>query len=169
MDSHNLLDTENIIENQNNENIYRENNSAECQNGNNETHEINGNNIHEKRKKSKKRSLKSKDIQISEEDQPVAKISKTSSLETNENDSGSATFDWKKTILTIVENKGEISLKKLQSKIIKKYVCHIGNLNDISELTDTEREKAIAKFNKALKKLKKTSALCILEDTVKLS
>ncbi|XP_012223443.1 cell growth-regulating nucleolar protein [Linepithema humile] len=169
MDSNNLLDTENIIENQNNENIYKENNSAECQNGNNEAHEINGNDTCEKRTKSKKRSLKSKNVQITEENEPVAKISKTSSLEVNANDSESAVFDWKNIILTIVQNKGEVSLKKLQSKIIKKYTNHICNLSDISKLTDEEHEKAIAKFNKALKKLKKTFALCILEDKVKLS
>lgn len=168
IDSNNLLDTENIIENQNNENIHKENNSVECQNGNIEAHEINDNDKCKKQKKSKKRPLKANDVQTLEEDQPVAKILKTSSLEANVNNGKSAAFNWKNIILTILQNKGEVSIKKLQGKMIKKYTCHIYNVSDTSKLTEAEREKAIAKFNKALKKLEKT-ALCILENRVKLS
>lgn len=98
--------------------------------------------------------------------QPAIKISKTSTLETNENESNNNPFDWKKTILDVVQAKNEIPLKKLQSKVIKKYICHV---SDIHDQTDMEREKAIVKFNKTLKKMKKASVICVLEDTVKLS
>lgn len=164
MDSNNL-NTENIIENQNNENICKENNSTACQNGNNEVHEING--VKLQGKKSKKRLLEAKDVQTPVEGEPVTKISKTSGSETNDNEN--AVFDWKKTILTVLQNKGEASLKKLQGKIIKKYACHIYNRSDASVLTELQREEAIARFNKALKKLKKASKLCILETRVKLA
>lgn len=107
-----------------------------------------------------------------EEDQPVAKILKTSksSSDTNGNESDGYPFDWKQKVLDIVQaKKNEITLKKLQSKIIKQYARHISNSHNVHNLTDDEREKAIAKFNKALKKLKKSSAICVSEDTVKLA
>lgn len=163
IDSNLSFDNRNIVENQNNENICKENNSSKHQNGNDKTCETNGDNVC--KKKSKKRRLKSTNIEMSEDLQPAAKISKTSTLETNENESNNIPFDWKKTILDVVQAKNEISLKKLQSKVIKKYVCHV---SDIHDQTDMEREKAIVKFNKTLKKMKKASVICVLEDTVKL-
>lgn len=158
-------DNQNIVENQNNENICKENGFSKYQNGNGKVCETNGDNVCEK--KSKKRRLKSTNDQISEDVQPATKISKTSTLETNENEN-SGPFDWKKIILNVVQTKNEISLKKLQSKVIKKYKCHVSNTQDISDLTHTEREEAIRKFNKTLKKMKKASVINILEDTVKL-
>lgn len=128
--------------------------------------ETNGDNV--SKKKSKKRRLKSTNAQIPEDLQPATKISKTSTLETNENESNNNPFDWKKTILDIVRAKNEVSLKKLQSKVIKKYICHVSNIQDICNPTDVEREKTIAKINKTLKKMKKASVICILEDIVKL-
>lgn len=165
-DSNQSFDNQNIVENQNNENICKENNSSKHQNGNNEPCETNGDNV--SKKKSKKRRLKSTNDQIPEDLQSAAKISKTSTLETNENESNNNPFDWKKTILDVVQAKSEVSLKKLQSKVIKKYICHVSNVQDVCNPTDVEREKAIAKFNKTLKKLKKASAICILEDIIKL-
>lgn len=159
------FDNQNIVENQNNENICKENGSSKHHNGNSEICETNGDNVYEK--KSKKRRLKSTNDQIPEDVQPATKISKTSTLETNKNEN-SGPFDWRKIILDVVQTKNEISLKKLQSKVIKKYKCHVSNTQDAS-LTDTEREEAIRKFNKTLKKMKKTSVINILEDTVKLA
>ncbi|EZA60129.1 hypothetical protein DMN91_009999 [Ooceraea biroi] len=167
-DSNNSLNNqENIIENQNNENICRENSTLTEQNNGNGVCE-NGS-APEKRKKSKKR--KSSDTQVPEEDQPVAKISKTSdsSLQTNNNESDGSPFDWKQNVLDIVRAKNnEISVKKLQGKIVKRYARHISSSHGVHNLTDEEREKATTKFNKALKKLKKSSAICVSEDTVKL-
>lgn len=122
------------------------------------------------KRKSKKRRLKSTNVQIPEDLQPAAKISKTSTLETNENESNNNSFDWKKTILDVVQTKNEVSLKKLQSKVFKKYIRHVSNTNtqDVYNPTDVECEKATAKFNKTLKKMKKASVICILEDIVKL-
>lgn len=161
-----MFDNQNIVENQNNENICKENNSSKHQNGNNEAYETNGDNMCEK--KSKKRRLKSTNIQIPEDPQPAAKISKTSTLEMNENENNNNSFDWKKTILDIVQAKNEISLKKLQSKVFKKYKRHVSNTQDVYNPTDVECEKTTAKFNKILKKMKKASVICILEDIVKL-
>jgi len=105
-----------------------------------------------------------------EENQPSTKISKISnSLETNDKENDKSPFDWKQNILDIVQTKkNEISLKKLQNKIIKQYGRYISNSQDVHNLTDEEREKAIIKFNKTLKKLKKLSVICISEDTIKL-
>ncbi|XP_072742719.1 uncharacterized protein [Anoplolepis gracilipes] len=161
IDSNHSFDNQNIVENQNNENIYKENNSLKHQNGNDKVCKTNGDNRCEK--KSKKRRLKSTNGQMSEDLQPAAKISKTSTLETNENENNNP-FDWKKTILDIVEAKNEVSLQKLQKKVIKKYIRHV--CNDV--FNPTESEKAIAKFNKILKKMKKTCVIYVLEDTVKL-
>lgn len=161
IDSNHSFDNQNIVENQNNENIYKENNSLKHQNGNDKVCKTNGDNRCEK--KSKKRRLKSTNGQMSEDLQPAAKISKTSTLETNENENNNP-FDWKKTILDIVEAKNEVSLQKLQKKVIKKYIRHV--CNDV--FNPTESEKAIAKYNKILKKMKKTYVIYVLEDTVKL-
>lgn len=166
IDSNHSFDNRNIVENQNNENICKENNSSKHQNGNDKACETNGDNVC--KKKSKKRQLKSTNVEMPEDLQPAVKISKTSTLETNENESNNNPFDWKKTILDVVQAKDEVSLKKLQSKVIKKYISHVSNIHDVCNQTDIEREKAIVKFNKTLKKMKKASVICVLEDTVKL-
>ncbi|XP_029173041.1 cell growth-regulating nucleolar protein isoform X2 [Nylanderia fulva] len=165
-DLNHSFDNQNIVENQNNENICKENGSSKQHNGNGEVCETNGDNVCER--KSKKRRLKSTNDQIAEDVQPAAKISKTSTLETNENEKNSSPFDWKKIVLDVVQAKNEISLKKLQSKVIKKYKCYVSNTHDVSNLTDAECEEAIRKFNKTLKKMKKASVIYILEDIVKL-
>lgn len=122
--------------------------------------------VHKKHKKSKKR--KSNDV-VPEEEQPVAKISKTSTaLQTDDNET--IPFDWRQNVLNIVQaKKDEISLKKLQNKIIKRYIRHISNSHNVHNLTDEDHEKAIIKFNKTLKKLKKSSVICVSEDSVKLA
>ncbi|XP_076248611.1 uncharacterized protein LOC143188298 [Calliopsis andreniformis] len=67
------------------------------------------------------------------------------------------TFDWKGTILQIVQSKGDMSLKKLQKKVISQYITSCPN---------TTSEKALAKFNK---KLKKVSQIVISDEKVKLA
>ncbi|KYN42115.1 Cell growth-regulating nucleolar protein [Trachymyrmex septentrionalis] len=161
IDSNNSFDNQNLVENQNNENICKENNSV-SQDGNDEACRVTNSHLHERRSKSKKRKLESISIQ-SEEDQLVAKISKQSSL-----DNGSAVtmFHWKKTILDVLQLKGEIPLKKLQTKVMKKYICYVFSLSDTFKLS--EYNKAIAKFCKTIEKLEKSSAICISENKVKL-
>ncbi|KYN11347.1 PREDICTED: cell growth-regulating nucleolar protein [Trachymyrmex cornetzi] len=162
MDSNNSFDNQNLAENQNNENICKENNSVSHQDGSDEACGITNGHLHEKQSKSKKRKLKSISIQ-SEEDQIVAKISKQSSTD---NGSDVAKFHWKKTVLDVLQSKGEIPLKKLQTKVIKKYICYIFSLSDTFKLT--EYKKAIAKFCKTIEKLEKSSAICISENKIKL-
>jgi len=165
--SNNLRDNqENIFENQNNENISKENGSIVEQNDENGACE--NEDKHKKHKKSKKR--KSSVTEMSKENESSAKILKISnSLETNDNENDKSPFDWKQNILDIVQaKKNEISLKKLQNKIIKRYERYISNSQDVHNLVDEEREKVTAKFNKTLKKLKKSSVICISEDIIKL-
>lgn len=69
-----------------------------------------------------------------------------------------SSFDWKGTILEIVQSKGEVSLKKLQKKVISQY------LNSSSDTIPSE--KASSKFNK---KLKKISEVVVSDDKVKLA
>ncbi|CAL7935618.1 unnamed protein product [Xylocopa violacea] len=68
------------------------------------------------------------------------------------------TFSWKDTILDIVKSKGEISLKKLQKKVISRY------MNSCS--STISHEKAYSKFNK---KLKKVSEVVVSDETVSLA
>ena len=159
--SNNSFDNQNLAENQNNENICKENNSVNHQDGNEACGITNGY-LHERRSKSKKRKLESISIQ-SEEDQIVAKISKQSS---SDNRRDVAMFHWKKTILDVLQSKGEIPLKKLQTKIMKKYICYVFSLSDTFKLT--EYKKAIAKFCKTIEKLEKSTTICISENKVKL-
>lgn len=66
-------------------------------------------------------------------------------------------FNWKGVILDIVKNKGEISLKKLQKKVISQYMNSCSNI--------ISYEKACNKFNK---KLKKISEIIISDEKVTL-
>ncbi|KYN04290.1 PREDICTED: cell growth-regulating nucleolar protein [Cyphomyrmex costatus] len=161
-DSNNSFDNQNLAENQNNENICKENNSMSHQNENDNACEITNGYLHETQNKSKKRKLELTSIQS--EDQTVAKINKQSS---SDNGNNVATFYWKKTILDILQIKGEIPLKKLRNKVIKKYICYVFSLND-DTFKLTEYAKAIAKFDKTMEKLRKSSAICILNNKIKL-
>ncbi|XP_076646302.1 uncharacterized protein LOC143355406 [Halictus rubicundus] len=167
----------NIIENQNNENTYKENQNDEQPNKNNND----ANNV-SKKKKSKKRKAdeameentvepvsKKKGKIMHTEDQVENSVSKKrntsivlSESSVNQNGEGQpnekTTFDWKGTILDIVRNKGEISLKKLQKKVISQYMKFCSN-----EVTN---EKASIRFNK---KLKKVSGVLISDEKVKLA
>ncbi|XP_076759895.1 uncharacterized protein LOC143428722 [Xylocopa sonorina] len=67
-------------------------------------------------------------------------------------------FSWKDTILDIVKSKGEISLKKLQKKVISRYMNSCSNT--------ISHEKAYSKFNK---KLKKVSEVVVSDETVSLA
>ncbi|XP_071877564.1 uncharacterized protein [Bombus fervidus] len=69
-----------------------------------------------------------------------------------------STFNWRDTILDIVKSKGEISLKKLQKKVLSRYMNSCSN--NILE------EKASNKFNK---KLKKISEITISDEKVTLA
>jgi len=166
MNSNNSFDNQNIAENQNNENICKENNSASYQNGNDKTCEMTESHLYERRSKSKKRQLEPISIQ-SEENQIAAKIRKQFSSDTSDNEGAVATFSWKKTILDILRAKGEMSLRKLRNKVMKKCIYYVFNLND-DTFKLTEYTKAVAKFNKTVEKLKKSSAICISENKVKL-
>lgn len=167
MNSNNSFDNQNIAENQNNENICKENNSA-SQNGNDKVCEMSNGHLHEKRNKSKKRRLESTSTQLPEEDQTATKITKQFVSDTSDNGSDVATFCWKKTILDILQAKGEMSLRKLRDKVMKKCIYYVFSLND-NTFKLTEYEKAIAKFNKTVEKLKESSAICISENKVKLA
>ncbi|XP_078042526.1 uncharacterized protein LOC144472934 [Augochlora pura] len=168
----------NIIDNQNNENISKENENKEEQTKSNNDVAHTG-----KKKKSKKRKAdeaveeqtvkpvsnkKDKDT-ISTNDQIEVSVPKkkrksvvlseasdnqNSEVQTNEK----STFDWKGTILDIVRSKEEISLKKLQKKVISQYMNFCSN-----EATDG---KASIRFNK---KLKKVSGVIISDGKVKLA
>lgn len=167
VDSNNSFDNQNIAENQNNENIHKENKSASYQNRNDKTCETTNGYLCERRNKSKKRRLESIDIQSSEEAQTAAKIIKQSVSETSNNESNGAKFHWKKTILGILQTKDELPLRKLQNKVMKKYIYHVFSLNE-DTFKLTEYAKAVAKFNKTVEKLKELSAISILENKVKL-
>ncbi|XP_017792332.1 PREDICTED: cell growth-regulating nucleolar protein [Habropoda laboriosa] len=67
-------------------------------------------------------------------------------------------FNWGDTILDIVKSKGEISLKKLQKKVISQYMNFSSNA--------VTHEKASSKFNK---KLKKVSGIIVSDEKVKLA
>jgi len=167
MDSNNSLDNQNIVENQNNENICKENHSESYQNGSDKACVMSNGHLHERRKKSKKRQLESINTQLSEDDQTAAKIKKQFILETSDNGSDVAKFHWKKTILEILQTKGEMSLRKLRDKVMKKCIYYVFNLND-DTFKLTEYTKAVTKFNKTIEKLKESSAICISENKVKL-
>ncbi|XP_011698030.1 PREDICTED: cell growth-regulating nucleolar protein [Wasmannia auropunctata] len=167
MDSNNLLDNQDIAENQNNENICKENNSASHQNGSDEACEMANGHLHKRESKSKKRQLEPTSVQLPEEDQTAAKIRKQSNSDTSDNGSDVATFHWKKTILEILKAKGEMPLRKLRNKVMKKCIYYVFSLND-NTFKLTEYEKAVAKFNKTVEKLKKSSVISILENKVKL-
>jgi len=163
MNSNNSFDNQNVAENQNNENICKENNSASHQNGNDKTCEITESHLYERRSKSKKRQLEPISIQ-SEENQIAVKIRKQFSSDTSDNES---VFSWKKTILDILRAKNEMSLRKLRDKVMKKCIYYVFSLND-DTFKLTEYTKAVAKFNKTIEKLKKSSAIYISENKVKL-
>ncbi|KAF7286043.1 uncharacterized protein LOC143199040 [Rhynchophorus ferrugineus] len=62
-----------------------------------------------------------------------------------QNEEVSVKFDFKQKILEIVTKKGEISIKKLQKKVLKSYSNFIGGIDD--------DQNAVKKFNKKLKKI----------------
>lgn len=165
MDSDNLFENQNIAENQNNENLCKENHSVSHQNGNEEICGMTNGHLSERRNKSKKRQLEPS-FQ-SEEDQIAAKTRKRSVLETSNNGSDGAKFHWKKTILDILQAKGEMSLRKLRNRVMKRCIYYVFSLND-NTFKLTEYAKAVAKFDKTMEKLKKSSAICISKNKVKL-
>lgn len=128
------------VENENIENISQE----KCDSiVNNE----NKNNENEKKKKKKKRVLET-EVKNDEVDEPETKrqcLTKQSAdnqiVESNE----IKKFNWKKNILEVIDNKEEISLKKLKKKVIEKYLNHVEN--------SVDKEKAISRFDKKLNKI----------------
>lgn len=103
---------------------------------------------------------KSKDVGIEKLDE-IKKNKNTLSFESSINQCDNiiekTTFNWKGIILDIVKNKGEISLKKLQKKVISQY------MNSCSDIISYE--KACSKFNK---KIKKISEIIISDEKVTL-
>lgn len=91
--------------------------------------------------KSKKRKLKSNNSEEIEE--PTAKLTK---IEENLTIESKTKFDWHNAIIEIFSDKNEISLKKLEKKIVKKYLQHYS--------TELSREKINSKLQKKLKKHK---------------
>lgn len=85
-------------------------------------------------------------------------ISSETSVNQCDNTTEKSTFSWKHTILDIVKTKGEISLKKLQKKVISQYMNSCSNT--------VLQEKASSKFNK---KLKKISEITISDEKVTLA
>ncbi|KZC04823.1 PREDICTED: cell growth-regulating nucleolar protein [Dufourea novaeangliae] len=172
----------NIIENQNNENISRENQNDDQNKSNNDAEINTPNSISKKKNKSKKRKisetveeqiaepvLKKKRKSIASDDQteeivPKKKtkngvlseslVAQCDEEQTNEK----SAFDWKGTILHIVQSKEEISLKKLQKKVTSQFMNFCSH-----KITN---EKALAKFNK---KLKKVPGILIADEKVKLA
>lgn len=149
------------IDNQNNENICKEHESTRHQRDNSEEC-VTNKTVDETQtvitKKSKKRRLI--ESVETEEEQPAIKTKKTSILvETNggKNKVRKVSFYWRLAILEIVQNKGEISLKKLQKKVVSLYLLH--------SVKALDRDKAIAKFHR---KLKKIPEIAISENIVKL-
>ncbi|KAG9437584.1 cell growth-regulating nucleolar protein [Apis mellifera carnica] len=100
---------------------------------------------------------KNKDIAIEKLDE-IKKNKNTLESSVNQCDNiiEKTTFNWKSVILDIVKNKGEISLKKLQKKVISQYMNSCSNIS---------YEKACSKFNK---KLKKISEIIISDEKVTL-
>lgn len=148
------------VDNQNNENLCKEHDTAQHQNVNNESCEINGDldKMETVKNKSKKRKLV--ELAETQEKQLTKKSKKTSILlETNagENEEHKVIFDWRSTIIGIVQNKNEISLKKLQKKVVSLYMSH--------STKNVEREKVVMKFQK---KLKKIPEIVISDNMVKL-
>ncbi|XP_017887667.1 cell growth-regulating nucleolar protein isoform X2 [Ceratina calcarata] len=166
-----------IVENQNNENIDREK-----QNGDHESTNglQNGTGSNDKSKKKLKKRTASEAGQEQTEtrnntEEPITKKKKkhasteeTVSSEKNEDtlisetsinqDDANLTFSWKDAILSTVKSKGEISLKKLQDKVISRYMNFSSNT--------VSREKAFSKFNK---KLKKVSEVIVSDEKVRLA
>ncbi|XP_031370354.1 cell growth-regulating nucleolar protein [Apis dorsata] len=102
---------------------------------------------------------KSKDIAVEKLDE-IKKNKNTLLFESSINQCDNIikkTFNWKNVILDIVKNKGEISLKKLQKKVISQYMNSCSNI--------ISYEKACSKFNK---KLKKISEIIISDEKVTL-
>ncbi|XP_076622705.1 uncharacterized protein LOC143342562 [Colletes latitarsis] len=168
----------NAIENQNNENICKENLTEDQQNGINESNTADTNtvnNLNKKKRKlsktvgkqveksdSKKKSINASVEEQTEKSSPAKKSKNTvlseSSINQCDDTIEKSTFDWKGTILDVVKNKGEISLKKLQKKVISRYMEFCSNT--------VTNEKASGKFNK---KLKKVSEIIIFDEKVKLA
>ena len=163
----------NVIENQNNENICKENQANGQPNQSNGLHDNDNTATSIKKKKSKKRKVS--EIMQEQTEEPVSKKKAKNILteETEESKNGllsvppvtqcnkgieNSTFNWKNTILDIVKSKEEISLRKLQKKVISQYMKFCSDA--------VTQEKASSKFNK---KLKKVSEVVISDEKVRLA
>ncbi|XP_017761689.1 PREDICTED: cell growth-regulating nucleolar protein [Eufriesea mexicana] len=126
-----------------------------------EEHVVKKKNKHEKITENSVSKKKNKDV-LKEKIVPMKKSEDTLLSESSINQYNGTveklTFNWRDTILDIVKNKREISLKKLQKKVISRYVNSCSN-------TILE-EKASSKFNK---KLKKMSEIIISDEKVTLA
>ncbi|XP_063980033.1 cell growth-regulating nucleolar protein [Diachasmimorpha longicaudata] len=148
-----------VVENDFNENICRDNGDSAkgkentSENGNDEM--ANG----KKKKKAKKRQLDEGNASEGQNEEPSPKKKTTESVAVPEQSSvtpETGKFDWKSSILEIIGDKDDISLKKLRKKVVGSYLNHVGDA--------VTREKAISRFEK---KLKKISELQSVDDRVK--
>ncbi|XP_066601273.1 uncharacterized protein C16C10.8 [Prorops nasuta] len=147
----------NKAENQNNENICKENEgNANYLNNVGNTEELK-NKINQVQRPKKKR----KNVEQKINNEPAFKKSTidVAARELNEvkEQSTDITFDWKNAILNAIKCKQEISLRKLQKKIVLQYISQ----GDHAETP----EKVLKKFNRNIAKL---SEVCIVNEKVKL-
>ncbi|KOC63246.1 Cell growth-regulating nucleolar protein [Habropoda laboriosa] len=148
----------NVIENQNNENICRENKNESHENKCNElngTCNIADNDEPVTKKKNKKGAATEEPVPTVKSEDPILSESLVGQSDSTIDKSN---FNWGDTILDIVKSKGEISLKKLQKKVISQYMNFSSNA--------VTHEKASSKFNK---KLKKVSGIIVSDEKVKLA
>lgn len=137
-----------VVENENNENICRETEDSKGKENTSENGSDKLTNGKDKKKSKKRKTEEAND----ESDEPTPK-KKTSEEPTPEE---SVKFSWKSTILEIIGDKEDISLKKLRKKAVARYMEHAGD--------SSTREKAISRFEK---KLIKISELESADDRVK--
>lgn len=141
----------NVEKNSNNNNSAKESENIQ------ETNESNENSENSKgKKKSKKRQHEENDNDEPSTKKKFESVDEDKSQEEIVTENGDSKFSWKSTILGIVTNKGEISMKKLKKKVIVQY------LNSFPHATP---EKAASKFEK---KLGKISDILISDDKVRL-
>ncbi|XP_015112716.1 cell growth-regulating nucleolar protein [Diachasma alloeum] len=148
-----------VVENENNENICRENGDSSTGKENTSENGNDGLANGKKKRKAKKRQLEGEDCSEGQNGEPSPKKRTSDAAPAPEEPpaaSETAKFSWKSSILEILGDKDDISLKKLRKKVVERYLSHVGDA--------VTREKVISRFEK---KLKKISELQSVDDRVK--
>lgn len=101
-----------------------------------------------------KPKLKKNKTKIKEEIDPITEDENQCLIDKN---IGDDKFSFQQKILEVVQQKGTISLKKLEKKVINAYVKYMGETKD--------KDRIIKKINK---KLKKVQGIKVAEDNVSL-